>query len=73
MSLIVWVPGKHFAGKKTGTNRLPFLYNPESGLHVFDDRVTKLLTFQQLSAVHQTFEIIGYGPGVDRAFHTFNN
>ena len=30
------------ANKKTGTNRLPFITNPASGLHVFDDRVTKL-------------------------------
>ena len=38
-----------------------------------DDRVTKLAAFQQFSAFHQTFEVIGYGLGVDCAFHTFNN
>lgn len=28
--------------KKTGAFRLPFSHNPKNGLHVFDDRVTKL-------------------------------
>jgi hypothetical protein len=27
--------------KKTGTNWLPFFFNPETGLHVLDDRVAK--------------------------------
>ena len=66
--------GKEFIRhKKTGTNRLPFSYNPECGLHVFDDCVAKFATFQQLSAIHQTFEVIGYGFRVDCAFHTFND
>lgn len=35
--------GKEFIRhKKTGTTWLPFSYNPECGLHVFDDRVAKL-------------------------------
>ncbi len=34
---------------------------------------TKLWTFQQFSAFHQTFEVIGHGLGIDCAFHTFNN
>ena len=28
--------------KKTGTIRLPFLFNPQGGLHVRDNRVAKL-------------------------------
>ena len=31
---------------KTGTIKLPLLFNPEAGLHVRDDRVAKLATFQ---------------------------
>lgn len=37
------VLGKIFSAPKiTGTYWLPLFSNPESGLHVFDDRVTKL-------------------------------
>lgn len=42
-NLLGKVLGKNFKKViKTGTLRLPFLLNPETGLHVFDDRVTKL-------------------------------
>ncbi|SBN12857.1 hypothetical protein KVMX100_130115 [Klebsiella variicola] len=66
--------GKDFPdAKKTGAHRLPFLLNPPRGLHVRDNRVAKLTTFQQLSAFHQTFEVIGHGLGGDSAFHAFND
>ena len=59
--------------KKTGAHRLPLLLNPPTGLHVRDNRVAKLATFQQFSAFHQTFEVIGHGLGGDSAFHAFDD
>ncbi|VUC84817.1 Uncharacterised protein [Raoultella terrigena] len=58
---------------KTGAQWLPFLSNPETGLHVRDDRVAKLATFQQFSAFHQTFKVIGHGLSGDCAFGAFND
>lgn len=59
--------------KKTGAHRLPLLLNPPTGLHVRDNRVAKLATFQQFSAFHQTFKVIGHGLGGDSAFHAFDD
>jgi len=52
--------------KKTGTLRLPLRFNPESGLHVRDNRVAKLSKFQQISCL-QTFndQVSGF-----KLFHT---
>ena len=45
----------------------------DSGLHVFAHCFRKFAAFQQLSAVHQTFEIISYGFSRNRAFHAFHD
>ncbi|MGV1484612.1 hypothetical protein ACVSQ2_28865, partial [Klebsiella pneumoniae] len=42
------VLGKHpQTSKKAGADGLPLLLNPPTGLHVRDNRVAKLATFQQ--------------------------
>ncbi|STQ12607.1 Uncharacterised protein [Enterobacter cloacae] len=40
ISVVVVIPVSHKI--KTGAIKLPFLFNPESGLHIRDNRVTKL-------------------------------
>ena len=57
----------------TGTIKFPLWFKQKFVLHVFNDSVAKLATFQQLSAFHQTFEVIGHGLSGDSAFHAFNN
>ena len=49
--------------KKTGAHRLPLLLNPPTGLHVRDNRVAKLATFQQFSAFHAfNDQVCGFEP-----------
>ena len=65
--------GKDFPdAKKAGAHRLPLLLNPQTGLHVRDNRVAKLATFQQFSAFHQTFKVIGHGLSGDSEAHHLN-
>ncbi|CSZ12226.1 Uncharacterised protein [Shigella sonnei] len=61
------------SNNKKGNLSLLFSHNPECGLHIFDDLVTKLKIFQKVSYAHQTFEFLGYGFLVVRAFHTLND
>lgn len=65
---------KRFLGKKNGKPKLPKKgKRKDSGLHMFAHCFRKFAAFQQLSTVHQTFEIVSYGFSRNRAFHAFHD
>ena len=59
--------------KTSGSKTPPPIFIATIRLHIIDDVLRKLTTFPQLSAFQLTFEIVGHGLVLDRAFHTFNN